>query len=255
MTEQYDNGVNRAVLYAPGLRQPLRKVKPFLDTLAERGIQVITPEKEGFFSHRSLDAEFRDELESWPRIQLAKANMLYHALLDSEVERADVVGYCEGGVTSTILAYVHPEMVSQLVLVNPAGMTKEDGPERLVNRFKNKNHRYVKAIIEDILTGEVTHSTYEMVWSNVNRVLGMRALASLSEVYMADILNSLAEGGMKISMLHGYKDRLYPYEDVSQNVPESLHAYASFADSAAGHAVFDTHTNETISAVTHLLDL
>lgn len=245
----------RTILYAPGLRQPVRKVNSFFTELAEYGVKVIAPEQKNVFSQKGLDSDFRDRLEEWPYIQLAKANNLYRTISDSGVERVDVVGYCEGGVTGTILASVHPEVVEQLVLVNPAGMTKEHGPDRLTDRFKNKNRRYMKAIMDDIITGSVERSTYRMAWSNVNRILGMRALSSLSEVYMPDTLKSLADDGMKISIIHGYKDRLYPYADVSANVPDGVHAYASFADRSAGHAVFETHSRDATESVIKLLDL
>ena len=247
--------LDRTVLYAPGLRHPARRGQPFLDALSECGVRVITPEPRSVFSKRGLDGEFRDVLEDWPLIQLAKANDLYRTLMNSGIEQADIVGYCEGGVTGTILASVHSEVVSQLVLVNSAGITKEDGSERLVDRFKSKNRRYVKAIMKDIVTGKVERSTYRMALANINRMLGMKALASLSEIHMSDTLKSLSDDGVKISVVHGFKDGLYPYEAVSANVPEGIHAYASFADPSAGHAVFESHTQDAIDTVINLLDL
>lgn len=244
----------RTVLYAPGLRQPVRKVEPFLTALSEYGFRTIVPERRFLLPQRKLEENFLTQAGEWPAIQLAKANDLYCAIVESGAEQVDIVGYCEGGVTGTILAGAHPEVVSQLVLVNPAGMTHEESPDRLTGRFRDKNRRYIRAIIEDVMAGKIDRTTYQMAWSNVNRILGMRALASLSGAYIPDTLKDLADHGMKISLIHGYADRLYPYDRVNSNAPNGLHAYASLADSLAGHAVFNTHSNEVTAFVLGLLE-
>ena len=255
MIGEHSRSSERTILFAPGLRQPLNKVEPFLDGLSETGVSVIASKSDGMFSLRALDKEFRNQRDEWPMTQLFKANNLYRTFLESNAIQADVIGYCEGGVTGTILANVHPEVVSRLLLINPAGITKEEGPERLIGRFKDKNQRYVKAIIDDVMSGRIERSTYRMAWSNINRILGMKALASLSRVYMVDTLQNLADSGMEVSIIHGYKDRLYPYEDVSSHVPLGIHAHASFANRSVGHAVLETHPDDALRSVIQVLEL
>ena len=215
----------------------------------------MTKESHKIFNTKKLEGEFQNTRGQWPIIQLAKACELYGTLVESSVTRADVVGFCEGGVTATILASVHPEAVSRLVLVNPAGMTDEDNSDRLLGRFKDKNRRYASMILRDIINGNVSESTYKMVKSSINRLLGMSALASLADIRIADTLKDLSNKGIKVSVVHSKNDQLYPYGAVNKNIPVELHSHASFADPLAGHAVFDSHTDDAVDAVMRLLEI
>lgn len=102
------------VLLLHGWAASLYTWRFLLDDLARAGFRAYAMDFRGHgLSDKPGDAYTRDAL----------VQDVVHVMNALDLDRAAIVGWSMGGAVALRLAVEHPELVSQLVLVNPAGLT------------------------------------------------------------------------------------------------------------------------------------
>ena len=133
--------------------------RDWLAPLAAAGYRVIAPDLPGHgVSAKPLDAEAysRDAMVSSVRLLL-------------EHERAGVahvVGQSMGGTIAIDLATSHPQVVAQLVLVNPATF----GRVRMIAFFRRMSPTMIEAVLPRLVPRWLIARTHGMVYGDPTRV-------------------------------------------------------------------------------------
>ncbi len=147
--------------------------------------------------------------------QLRKAQAVI-AMLDAKgVRGADLVAHSEGGVVASIVARLRPDLIRNIVLLNPAGLMAEESLPALLMRFtldgirnawkgisgvRDDTHRRI-----DALGGaEVGRSIREAPLQTASEVL---ALGSAS---IAKPLKEAGEAGIGVALITAKEDMLFP---------------------------------------------
>lgn len=241
------------ILLSPGLRNRSDKLLPVLNEFANHNRVAIGIE------HSLNDMpvgqpEFADALRSYPAVEVKKAAALFEVIKSKNLERVDLIGYCEGAVNGSILASLFPNLVRNFIVINPASMI---GPD---DNFSRVAKIFIKKSVDDVrfaLPLMLSHREPELVARKMSaswdRIAGLPTLHKLSRLLISEQLVDLEQKGIKVGVLQSRRDSLYPYEMVYRNVPEAISAHATFSNQKLGHAALLSSPEFTVKAVIQLI--
>jgi len=196
--------------------------KANIRTLVGKGVRVIAPD-----TPHGVEAE---PMENYPTIELRKMAALIETLEARGVEKADIVAHSEGAIFSVMAAYMYPEKVRNLVLVNPAGMIGKDSLPRLAVGFSSD-------VVHHIINGlrgnapkkeqESSARTLDMLGA-VKEVLknpviqdplsAIRSIFAIANADIRDMLVAIKKSGIGISVIHSGDDRAFPMDKMQEAI-------------------------------------
>ncbi|MBU6431317.1 hypothetical protein KGQ29_02995, partial [Patescibacteria group bacterium] len=129
----------------------------------------------------------------------------------------------EGSIFSVMAAYLYPERFRNLVLVDPAGMIGKDNLPRLASGFSID---LIKQIISEMTKEKPTKDQTTgggpldaLKAANVLIKSPLQAIRSVFAIANSDIRNmlkSIKEKGIGISVIHPVDDRAFPMEKMQE---------------------------------------
>lgn len=152
----------------------------------------------------------------YPRSEYNKAQALMDTLNKKEVKTVDVIAHSEGAIPTIIAALNNPERFRCIVFVDPAGLIGKDSTPKLAARFIGMlakdalRMRKFPADRENMLRA-VREATKSFL---TNPVKGIREVNAIAAADIYEMLTALKELGIKVSVIHGISDSLFPIEKV-----------------------------------------
>lgn len=194
---------------------------------------------------------FGSSWEGGAQVHFQKAEALARVLNELNIDKVDVIGQSEGAITATILANNNPEIVEELLLMNPAGSLGPENPFGLAGRFsvmtaKRLFRQGKKGLIkaEDALDS-IGHAG-RFLFSNIP--LTWREIHAISKADIYDMLSNIRENGTHVSIIHGVDDTLFPADRVAREAERQSFSNNSF------NFVPGDHTDITSNPDIHVRD-
>src|SRR3989344_5316491 len=198
--------------------------------LAERGrrtLAVDAPHGIESANIQELTTEREQEIHD---IELRKVAALLKSLDEKGIEQTDIVAHSEGAIYGVLAALLRPEKFRNMVLVDPAGMVGEDTKGRLVKGVALDIGLQIARIYKKLLTKEgfeafkqsstAAKALVEVFASNPRHTV--ESIGVIAETQIHEILQTLKELGIKISIVHGVDDKFFPMERVQQQTTTEM---------------------------------
>lgn len=164
-----------------------------------------------------------DSKVGYPRSEYNKARALIDTLDKKELRAVDLIAHSEGAIPAIIAALNYPERIRSIVFVDPAGLIGKDSTPKLAARFAgmlakdalrmakvpmNKKLNMLRAVRE---------ATKSFIANPLKGVQEVNTIAA-SDIY--NMLTALGEFDIKVSVIHGTNDSLFPLEKVLKEARE-----------------------------------
>lgn len=260
------------VLIAPGHSATKDSVKPGLDVLAQRGRRAISfdhPRRGGTIPesyNKEIEEWYKNKGENypdWPPEELRKANTILGLLDQKKLNKVDVVAYSEAAINVCIAAMLNPEKFigRTIVLYSPAGLIGKDTFFRLAKGVMNQPKR--PESISHIPVTEAETKNIELVgqegrnYNKANRFRSLKEGIAISKAQIEDMLQYLHEKGIRIFVIQGVDDTVFPI-DRMQKIVKTTSEENGFVDGfltvTGGHVQIMIHPELYMDAVENMLE-
>ena len=214
------------VLVAPGWSTTPKDLEKFMKLLSEKGRRILS------FSHSRKNIiggplslihskkEVTEAGKEYSFEEIQKAFSLLEVLENKNIDKVDVVAHSEAGINTSIAASEYPEKFRNIVYVNPAGMIGEDKFPKLLGRFSSES---IKNAFKSFLNSE-TRGSVKTLWKESinyaikNIPLSWNEAVAISKSDIKEMLKSLKEKGIGISIVHSEGDKIFPMEKMKKEV-------------------------------------
>lgn len=163
-------------------------------------------------------------------IELRKVVALLKALDEKDIDQTDMVAHLEGAIYGVLAALLRPERFRNLVLVDPVGMVGEDTESRLVKGAVLDLCLQTARIYKKLLTKEGSEAFRQS--NTATKALGqvfassprrtVESVGVIAETQIDELLTTLKELGLKISIIHGVDDNFFPMERVQKQTTKEM---------------------------------
>jgi len=227
----FEKRFEEPVIYVGGFSTPATVYRE-LQYHAQQGREVIfTNPTRGMLGKEASDASF-EKLQVAETIQ-AKANEVAALLKDLDMKRVNVVGHSQGGAVGAAVAALHPDLIDNLILVNPSGMHGEDTALNLMGRTVKGQLRQAGSAV---LNADFSETKRKVgVWVNVlkHRKIGedvawrfKKEIPGIVETNVLDILEFIKQRQQdkepkvrtKVSLVTANKDDLFNAKKIDSNL-------------------------------------
>jgi pimeloyl-ACP methyl ester carboxylesterase len=221
-------------LFAPGWGITSRMHKYSILALAEAGRRAIVANApHGVEISARTEASAR--AEDFPDAERRRIEAMLGTLEQKGIDKVDAIGHSEGGLDLILAATLYPEKFRNIVLVNPAGIIGKDNLLRLGIGFlkdsltqawreataaatpekrkrgglvKGERHTFERHTFFRTLASQPLHTAREVV--------------SMSDADILNMLKTLKEKGVGVSIVHTVNDKGFPMERVQQAVEAGM---------------------------------
>src|SRR4030042_3032185 len=166
-----------------------------------RGISLEYPRKGG------------TQLENkYPEVELKKAEALLAVIEDRDIDKVDVIAHSEGAINAIIAAQLRPDKFRNIVFVEPAGLIGNDNLLKLASRFTLMLSKEGIRLAGGSGSRKVRlQAAREAVkYFSANPVRACREAKAISAADIYEMLESLEKVGIKVSVIHGVDDTVFP---------------------------------------------
>ena len=198
--------------------------------MAERGRRVLAVDAPHGIESANIQESTTERGQEIHDIELRKVAALLKALDEKDIEQTDVVAHSEGAIYGVLAALLRPEKFRNMVLVDPAGMVGEDTKGRLVKGAALDIGLQTARIYKKLLTREgfeafkqsntAAKALVEVFAQNPQHTI--ESIGVIAETQIHEILKTLKELGIKISIVHGVDDKFFPMEKVQQQTTTEM---------------------------------
>ena len=230
-TEQLEEGVKiieispekekfeRPVFFAPGWGGEASIPDDALEELAKEGRHVLSM---SFDQKIDNDIELPENplIKETQAVEMQKAITINQILEKKDVEEVDLIAYSEGSINALLAAVMNPEKFKNIILLEPAGMIGKKSAYKTVFDFIKES---VSSSKNFLLNDGDKGNLVKLISDVVKHVATSPKLAgqgveaiSKSDIY--DMLEYLKSQGMKISIIHGADEQMFPMKDVQDEV-------------------------------------
>lgn len=184
-------------------------IKKNVHLIYNNGRRVISPNT----PHGIEPGEIAEEASSHPAVELRKMAGLIKSLEALGVEKADVVAHSEGAIYTVLAAYLFPEKIRNIVLVNPAGVIGKDSLPRLMVGFSAD---LTKQVIKDLMDGGPTFLLNGLKVLSKNPLQAIKSVLAIADSDIRDMLRDVREHGIKISVIATTEDIAFPMKKIQE---------------------------------------
>jgi len=163
-----------------------------------------------------ISAEARENLSA---IELEKMTGLLEALRASGIYvkedgtatgQVDLVGRSEGAIYSVLLAHFYPQLVRNLVLENPAGMTGETNLGKFAVRWANQMKQDIRKEYKE--NGSQPKDLMPEVVGQNPAKAAESVLEGIGSMNIEEMLKGIKEKGVGVALITTTQDRFFPPE-------------------------------------------
>lgn len=246
------------VLFAPGWRETPELEKECLQEVYASGRRVVT------LRHTPVMYAM-EEARNLPNIEVQKAKTLLTVIAENGMEQVDIITHSEGAINVAIAATMQPEKFRHLVLVTPAGLGGKSTVPQIAFGFARHIARS-SSQIPHIRAGRKgkSHRVEATVRNSIKTALHEGAAIASFDIF--PLLLELRTHGVKIAVLFGEKDTVFPIEKVKDHLTRHLERLSGlsphtreafgfdiFATKPGGHELY-TNSHQIMQQVLGLLD-
>ena len=254
------------VLVLPGWGATMQSFIQGMEILAEKGRRSISldhPRKGG-----DIADSYNAEAEQWfkekgiaypdlPKEELRKANTIIGLLDQKKLGKVDVIAHSEGAINVCIAAMLHPEKFTgrTIVLYSPAGLIGKDSIFRLqkgAGATKSRTETMSEFPITEAETQYLT-ATKNITpdYMKANPLRAVKELWAISQAQIENMLRYLRAIGIKIVVIEGVDDTMFPMDKMQQNVKKDF--VDGFLSVRGGHMQIQVHPELFMSAAESML--
>lgn len=147
-----------------------------------------------------------------PEEQLKKVISGKQLLNHEGVHSADIIGHSEGCIHAVISAYMYPHTYGDVLLVNPAGITKQRKRDLILGGIK-EGMSSIKRTDFSAFGKEVSASELPMLYESIKGI----SKISLSGM-IPEMLRELQERGTKVGIVHTDDDSMFAQDEISKTL-------------------------------------
>lgn len=186
-------------------------------------------------------------------IETQKAFSVLSLIENKNLDKTDLVATSEGALNALIAACLDPQKVRNIVLVNPAGLFGKDGRVSLVQRSGKEMTRSINEAADDPEVIQKLKSLRKRSKKLMieNPSLFLQELRALSQADILKMLGYLKEQGVKVSIVQGVDDLLFPMEKTQEYAKAGL--IEGFYSAKGGHYNFLTHPQKLMPLISEAL--
>jgi pimeloyl-ACP methyl ester carboxylesterase len=236
--EEYPNQIvsETPVVFIPGMAADWEHMEDSLKILSEEGrhlFALVQPKK------KMADVD----------IETQKAFSILSLIENKDLNNTDLVATSEGAINALIGACLDPKKIRNIVLVNPAGLFGKDGRISLVKRSGEEMTRSLNEAGDDPEVIQKLKSLRKRSKKLMieNPSVFLQELRALSQVDIQEMLGYLKEQGIKVSIIQGVEDLLFPMRKTQEYAKAGL--IEGFYSTKGGHYNFLTHPQDFMPLV------
>lgn len=218
-----------------GWTQDITKSQEFVDTLNKEGIETSLIVMPGFGNEPEPETVWGiQEYAEW----------VHTRILSQQRKDASVIGYSFGGAVAMVLTFMHPELVSSLVVISASGIRETS----LQNRFKIGAVRVIKPIIECLPRSEQIKKIgrkilgahdYQHATPHMKKVL--------QNVITQDVRSYIGSVEISTIFVYGTKDTATPSYFIEKLVPYFKNSKVELIEGADHYMLYNDP--QTICAI------
>ncbi len=157
-------------------------------------------------------------MKNIPEGELRKVAAVLKTLDEKGIDQADLVAHSEGGIYATYAAMLRPEKVRSMVLVDPAGMMGDDSVWRTLKGAMLDSALQMGRLRKDAeakrISDQGSKELFKFIAKDPKRAISSIGTIAGSQIH--EILEQLHDMGIKISIIHGVDDKLFPMEKIQE---------------------------------------
>ena len=218
--QKYEN----PLFMAPGWSETPTTFKDTIEVFFDAGHRVLSVDHGRLVPHagdpyplsadeRAILAEYNVEKQGGvPIPELLKAKALLEILNHQSVKKTDVVAHSEGAIYTMVAAALSPERFGDIVLVGPASLVEEDSVlHRVAGGVRTYLQGFKKMIVEPESREALMRGDIESMKTIArNPAAALEEVAAIAHFNIEGMLSKLHEKGLKISIVHGQDEVMYP---------------------------------------------
>jgi len=174
-----------------------------------------------------------------PESELMRIADAHKVMVENGIDMADLVGDSQGGWEAVLYAAMYPERVRNLVLIEPAGLIGEDSQGQLIARnvvsmikglVRTQKERFLPPGAEGTLERQEAENRQigmaigaedmKETFSKYTKEALLDDSKAISGADIVEILAHLRSLGIKISIIQGVDDEIFPIEKTINNLRE-----------------------------------
>ncbi len=196
-----------------GTLSPLHN-KANLLAMAREGRRVLYVDEARGIPH-GLEPDNVEKIEKIDDYFLDQAAAIRAAMLGKGIHQAAIVGHSEGAIAAAVTAYLHPESISDLILIDPAGLSGEDTLFKLGARFVaegiiNESNRDEKEMSEEALRQAKAGGEGFLKYLRSDIPRNLREGGAMARQSVRNLLKHAHNKGTNISVIHSVNDVVFP---------------------------------------------
>lgn len=228
------------IFLAPSWGCDLKTYKPLLKELFKFKRRVMSLNHSRIGGKVKPDIAVEEIAKKYPNAELRKALNILEILEEKGVEQVDAIAHSEAAINVAIAATMYPEKFRSIQFLAPAGMLNKENIFRLGMGFFGQRKRaasfqgapakydeqgnMIEEEVPEIPVTETEKAVGKAAMESLGRYVGANPLRSGAEVWaMAypkvktyEMLQYLHEQGIKIAIVSGADDPVFPREDIAK---------------------------------------
>lgn len=161
-------------------------------------------------------------ISHYPEVELRKAESISSAMARSRINRVDVIAHSEGAISATIAAELNPNKFRNIVFVDPAGLIGRDSTVKLAARFAWMLSKDAVRLVKGFgpRSEMLKAATEAAKYFASNPAGALKEANAISSANIYEMLENLSKVGIRISVIHGVNDTLFPMKRVLKTAGE-----------------------------------
>lgn len=228
--------------------------------LAERGRRTLAVDAPHGIESAHIAHHIEGREHAIRDVELKKVAALLKALDEKSIAQTDIVAHSEGAIYGVSAALLRPERFRNLVLVDPAGMIGEDTQDRLIKGAALDLCLQTARIYKKLFTKEgswglrhayaATRGVMKAFGLSPRRT--MESVGVIAGTQIHELLKTLKELGMAISIVHAIDDKFFPMEKVKRQATDD--AVNGFYPIEGTHNQLYLHPEKHTALIDEILD-
>ncbi|MCE9541134.1 alpha/beta hydrolase [Candidatus Kaiserbacteria bacterium] len=266
------------MLVAPGFGASIHTNAPMLEMLASEGRRVLSLDHplEGD-RVRDVEEDILKRVADYPRTELRKASNLLEMMDKKGIEKVDCFAFSEGALNTLLAAYMYPERFNSIILTAPAGLIGQDTlfnirtfwdssvQGGLTQRFRSQaetDNTTGKPSVDSFVSSfpdieaqeKAIRAHMDVAWKEDEKrgqaypLRSVEDLWALSHMQIDDMVAFVRAAGVKVAILTGADDQIYPSEVIAKRLPKD--SVDGFMTTVGAHG-----PNYSARVVNYLFDL
>lgn len=201
-----------------------------IDNLAALGRRTLALDTPHGIDRANIQESTTQHGQAIHDIELRKVTALLKALDEKGIKQTDIVAHSEGAIYGVLAALLKPEKFRNMILVDHAGMVGEDTAGRLVTGAALDIGLQMTRIYQKLLTKEgfkafrqsntAAKALAGVLTANPRRTV--ESVGVIAQTQIDEILKTLTELGIKISIIHAVDDNFFPMNRVQKQTTKNM---------------------------------